>query len=88
MWKAVVTETAAVAIFTVVLAHAQQVVIPAPHSTQSNPPSSTTGRAQPQAPVGHRQPRTSDIPNGQSRLRELGPSELKLDQDLKICRDC
>ena len=53
---------------------------------QSSPSPSTTGRAQPQAPVGHRQPRAADVP------RETGttfrPGQKELDKKLRICRDC
>jgi hypothetical protein len=51
---------------------------------QSSP--STTGRAQRQAPVGHRQPRAADVPpeTGTTVL----PGQKKLDRELRICRDC
>ena len=68
-------------------AHAQ--TTPLPHQpqlpTQSRELPSTTGRAQPQAPTGHRQPRASDVP----REGEItvSPGDIGLDQ-LKICRGC
>ena len=85
MWKGIVTGAVAVAIATPLLA--QQQAGRAPRTTQSNDtPPSTTGRAQPQAPVGHRQPGAADVPNGGGSV--LSPGELKLDQSLKICRGC
>jgi hypothetical protein len=45
----------------------------------------------PQAPVGHRQPRASDIPRNAppdpSDLR-LQQQNRKLDRDLRLCRGC
>jgi hypothetical protein len=85
MWKGIVTGAVAVAIATTLLA--QQQAGRAPRTTQSNDtPPSTTGRAQPQAPVGHRQPGAADVPNGGGSV--LSPGELKLDQSMKICRGC
>jgi hypothetical protein len=53
---------------------------------QSAQPSETTGRAVPQAPTGHRQPRATDVPDqGSTRM---GPGELDIDRQLKICRNC
>jgi hypothetical protein len=85
MWKGIITGAVAVAIATHSLT--QQQAGPAPRTTHSNEtPPSTTGRAQPQAPVGHRQPGAADVPNGGGSL--FSPGELKLDQSLKICRGC
>ena len=52
---------------------------------QSAPQPSTTGRAQPQAPVGHRQPRAADVPN-QGQIT-IAPGDAELDH-LQICRGC
>jgi hypothetical protein len=53
--------------------------------TQSAPPPSTTGRAIPQAPIGHRQPRAADVPNeGQIKI---APGDADLD-NIQICRGC
>jgi hypothetical protein len=59
-----------------------------PPPAQSSP--STTGRAQPQAPVGHRQPRAADVPPDTGTTVPPGQKELLLDptRDLRICRDC
>jgi hypothetical protein len=69
-------------------AHAQTTPLPQTQPqlpTQSRELPSTTGRAQPQAPTGHRQPRASDVP----REGEItvSPGDIGLDQ-LKICRGC
>ena len=53
---------------------------------QSSPSPSTTGRAQPQAPVGHRQPRAADVPPETGTT--LPPGQKQLDRELRICRDC
>ena len=67
-------------------AAAQQ--LPAP----STPPSATQGMApRPQAPVGHRQPRMSDLPPELAHKEQSGqlaePAPVDEDQ-LKICRGC
>jgi hypothetical protein len=65
---------------------------------QTASPSSGTSRsdsaaksAVPQAPVGHRQPRASDIPANiqktESDLREERVNR-ELDKKLRICRNC
>jgi hypothetical protein len=54
--------------------------------TQSSPSPSTTGRAQPQAPVGHRQPRAADVPPETGTT--VPPGQKRLDRELRICRDC
>jgi hypothetical protein len=68
-------------------AHAQ--TGPRPQSqppAQTAHPGETTGRAVPQAPIGHRQPRAADVPDqGSTRM---GPGEPDIDRQLKICRDC
>jgi hypothetical protein len=53
---------------------------------QSAQPSETTGRALPQAPTGHRQPRATDVPD--QGLKTMGPREMDIDRQLKICRNC
>jgi hypothetical protein len=68
-------------------AHAQ--TSPRPQSqppVQSAQPPATTGRALPQAPTGHRQPRAADAPD--RGLRSIAPGEMEIDRELKICRDC
>ena len=68
-------------------AHAQ--TGPRPQSqppAQSAHPGETTGRAVPQAPTGHRQPRAADVPD--PGLTKMGPREMEIDRELKICRDC
>ena len=47
---------------------------------------STTGQGLREAPIGHRQPRASDVPSGE-RLEPL-PGERALDRQLQICRRC
>lgn len=56
---------------------------------------STTGSAvpdqrEPQAPVGHRQPRAADIPANASNADNawLNGVNRDVDKRLKICRDC
>lgn len=56
-----------------------------PPATTAQPPA-TTGRAVPQAPTGHRQPRAADVPD--PGLTRTGPREMEIDRELKICRDC
>jgi hypothetical protein len=54
-------------------------------STQPSP-FSTTGRAQPQAPVGHRQPRAADVPPAAGATVPQGKKDPN--KELRICRDC
>jgi hypothetical protein len=65
-------------------AHAQTTPPPQPPA-QSRELPSTTGRAPPQAPIGHRQPRAADVPR-QGEIT-VAPGDLGLDQ-LRICRGC
>ena len=53
---------------------------------QSSPSPSTTGRALPQAPAGHRQPRAADVPPETGTT--VPPGQKQLDRELRICRDC
>jgi hypothetical protein len=53
---------------------------------QSAPPPSTNGRALPQAPIGHRQPRAADVPS-QGEIT-IAPGDVGIDQKLQICRGC
>ena len=39
------------------------------------------------APIGHRQPRISDIPSV-SDLEHIGPEDTEVDRKLNICRGC
>ena len=64
---------------------------------QNRRPPETTGSAStlppgvPQAPVGHRQPRASDIPAGTQRTEEDRSQiqrDRELDMQLWICRGC
>jgi hypothetical protein len=64
---------------------------PLPPAAQDNPlpPATTDGRMQ--APIGHRQPRPSDLPPDVQREEHgLGrsPVDRGLDQMMQICRDC
>jgi hypothetical protein len=54
----------------------------------SPPPSPTTGsgRGLPQAPVGHRQPRATDVPNQGDVTRS--ETDVQIDRQLNICRGC
>jgi len=67
-------------------AQAQTSPRPQPPPVQSAQPPATTGRALPQAPTGHRQPRSADVPD--RGLRSIAPGEMEIDRELKICRDC
>jgi hypothetical protein len=68
-------------------ARAQTTPQPQPEApVQSASPPLTTGRALPQAPTGHRQPRAADVPH--ERAPSISPGEMDIDQKLKICRDC
>jgi hypothetical protein len=71
----------------ILYAHAQTGPLPQPQPpAQSAHPGETTGRAVPQAPTGHRQPRAADVPD--PGLTRMGPREMEIDRELKICRDC
>jgi len=42
-----------------------------------------------QAPIGHRQPSTKDLPaDVLQREQKLAPSEQRLDKNLTICKGC
>ena len=59
---------------------------PAPKSTPAQP-----GFAQqiPEAPIGHRQPNATDVPNSVLRSEgERAEDDKKLDKELNICRGC
>jgi hypothetical protein len=61
-----------------------------PATREANPPPSATD-ARGQAPVGHRQPRPSDVPPTVSRDeggRVRSPVDQELDQKMQICRNC
>jgi hypothetical protein len=47
----------------------------------------SSGKAIPQAPVGHRQPRAKDVPS-EDNLGRRSPEDEALDGKLRICRDC
>ena len=45
----------------------------------------------PQAPVGHRQPRASDLPSAVAKEEAnppQSPRSRRIDRDLQICRNC
>jgi len=57
-------------------------------SASAAPPDAASG-AQPSAPVGHRQPNASNVP--ESVLRDenaMQAEDSKLDKELNICRGC
>lgn len=56
-------------------------------------PSATTGVAAPstpglQAPIGHRQPRAANAPNGETNGAPVSPFDQQIDRNLDICRGC
>jgi len=52
-------------------------------------PSATTSGSIPTAPVGHRQPRASDVPSAQERNYTESAEDKALDRKIKsICRGC
>ena len=60
-----------------------------PASPQASPataPTTEPARALPQAPVGHRQPRGTDVPRQGDVTRN--ESDVELDRKLNICRGC
>jgi hypothetical protein len=60
---------------------------PAARSDQPAPRPDTQGRAE--APIGHRQPRPQDLPQGLSRAEGFRTLEQEaLDKKLEICRGC
>jgi hypothetical protein len=41
------------------------------------------------APIGHRQPRITDVPSVNSGdLEHIGPEDAEVDRKLNICRGC
>ena len=61
---------------------------PTPRPETPAPRPDTQGRA-PEAPVGHRQPRPQDLPQGLSRGEGVRiPENEALDKKLEICRGC
>jgi hypothetical protein len=70
-------------------AFAQNKADQTPKPTTGQP--QTTGQAprENQAPVGHRQPRPTDLPPevGQTEMAPT-PQDKELDERLKICRNC
>ncbi len=52
-------------------------------------PSATSSGSVPQAPVGHRQPRASDVPSNQEKNYTESAEDKALDRKIKsICRGC
>ena len=61
-----------------------------PAASQVNPPAPATD-ARGQAPIGHRQPRPSDLPSNVQRGEGgpvRSPVDQELDQKMQICRGC
>ena len=61
-----------------------------PAASRANPPAPATD-ARGQAPVGHRQPRPSDLPSNVQRDEGgpvRSPVDQELDQKMQICRGC
>jgi hypothetical protein len=61
-----------------------------PAASRANPPSPATD-ARGQAPIGHRQPRPSDLPSNVQRDEGgpvRSPVDQELDQKMQICRGC
>ena len=59
---------------------------PTPPVTLVQPPSLTTVGL---APIGHRQPKTTDVPvEKPSDLERLSDEDIKVDRRLTICRGC
>jgi hypothetical protein len=57
-------------------------------SANSSSSSSKTGRI-PEAPVGHRQPKASDVPSGAESNYSESAQDKELDRKIKsICRGC
>jgi hypothetical protein len=60
---------------------------PAPRSVNPAPRLEPQGRAE--SPIGHRQPRPQDLPQGLSRGEGVRtPEDEALDKKLEICRGC
>lgn len=52
-------------------------------------PSATNSGSLPNAPVGHRQPRASDVPSAQEKSYTESAEDKALDRKIKsICRGC
>lgn len=57
--------------------------------TTSPTPSTTSSGSVPSAPVGHRQPRASDVPSEQEKGYTESAEDKALDRKIKsICRGC
>lgn len=66
---------------------------PAPNSPSSGSPGTAAGAGIPPgvlpAPVGHRQPKASDIPSDAGRAEgRVDPARRDLDAKLRICKGC
>jgi hypothetical protein len=62
-----------------------------PRALRSQPAAQPTNASAPDAPIGHRQPRPSDLPseNGKSEQSRLDAQDRELDRMIKnICKGC
>lgn len=58
-------------------------------SAPATPSATTNSGGIPQAPVGHRQPRASDVPSAQEKSYTESAEDKALDRKIKsICRGC
>lgn len=58
-------------------------------TSAANPSASSDSRGVPNAPVGHRQPRASDVPSAQEKNYTESAEDKALDRKIKsICRGC
>jgi len=58
-------------------------------SGTSGPSATTSSGSLPSAPVGHRQPRASDVPSAQEKNYTESAEDKALDRKIKsICRGC
>jgi hypothetical protein len=57
--------------------------------TMSSPPVMRNTRLAGDAPIGHRQPRTRDVPSeNPNSLEHISPEDAAVDRKLVICRRC
>jgi hypothetical protein len=58
-------------------------------SSLTSPSATTSSGSIPEAPIGHRQPRASDVPSAQEKNYTESAEDKALDRKIKsICRGC
>jgi hypothetical protein len=60
---------------------------PIPPIPEAQPQTSGAASTTPAAPIGHRQPRASQIPD-ETRAPAVDPVDRQIDRSLRICKGC